>query len=140
MRNRAETKRFRTEVDGLCNAERSSLKTGGGHNGDKEKEEEGLGNEHGSGDEEEDKAEDRVIDTTVQMAEAEETQATSGEAEVNARQREGTAPRTGIGVPRSRAKEQRPPPVARITVEEFRKQQRRQHGLAQIPGKQCPAK
>ena len=33
---------------------------------------------------------------------------------------------------RSRAREERPLPVAQITVEELRKHQRRQHGLAQI--------
>ena len=126
-RNRTATKRFRPEIDGLCDAEKNSLKTAEPTRREEKKTEE----EHNNG-KEDDKAEHKVSDATLQMTETEGTQEGKSEADVSARQKEGTAPTTGVGVPRSRARKERPPPVVQITVEEFRKQQRRQHGLAQI--------
>jgi len=130
-RNRTATKRFKPEIDGLCDAKRNSLKAAEPAGREEEESEE----EHNSG-KEDDKAESKVSEATCRMAETlpclKVTRAEKSEMETNSTAKEGTAPRTGVGVPRSRARKEEPPSVVMITVEEFRKEQRRQHGLAQI--------
>ena len=123
-RNRTATKRFKPEIYGLCDAKRNSLKAAEPVGREEEEPEE----EHNNG-KEDNEAKFGASEATCRLAETlpclKATDAEKSEVEVNATVKEGTAPRTGIGVPRSRAREEKPAPVVLITVEELRKEQRR---------------
>jgi hypothetical protein len=130
-RNRTTTKRFKPEIDGLCDAKRNILKAAEPIEQEEKKPEEEYSEEK-----KDNKAECGASEATDRLVETlpclKATDTEDSEMEINATLKKGTAPRTGMGVPRSRAREEKPASVVMITIEEFRKEQQRQHGLAQI--------